>query len=434
MSTTEVSPDRTRIPQLILPEKIVIAHAKKFSLDNGIAVYSVSAGTQDVLKIEFVFTDKSTSHNPLLLSAANKLIREGTRKHSAQEISEMLDFYGAYLESESSPDFSSIVLYTLSKYVNETLNIFAEVLFEAAYTEMELEIYKANSKQHLRYNQEKVAYMARKKINEVLYGGLHPYGYSESADDYNALQSESLTKFYERYYQAGNCTIFTAGKDSEKIIPALNKIFGSKSWLRPKESNGSEKDFTAASDKKHFVPKEGALQSAIRIGRRIPDKKHPDFLPLQILNTVLGGYFGSRLMSNIREDKGFTYGIGSMLGSMLHSGFFVISTEVRSEVTQQALDEIYKEMKRLCVEPLPAKELEMVRNYMLGSFMRSVDGAFHLSDRSKSIVLFDMDYGFYERFVETIHSVTPEEIQRLASEYFREEFFYEVVAGMSAQN
>ncbi|MBK5284268.1 MAG: insulinase family protein [Bacteroidia bacterium] len=429
MNQTLISPDRTHIPQLILPEKIVITHAEKFTLDNGIAVYSVNAGTQDVLKIEFVFTDKSTSHNALLLAATNKLIREGTSKHSAQEISEMLDFYGAYLEAESSPDFSSIVLFTLSKYVNETLNIFAEVLFEASYPEKELEIYKANSKQHLRYNQEKVAYMARKKINEVLYGAQHPYGYNETIDDYNSLQRESLTGFYQRYYQAGNCTVFVAGKDSDKIIGTLNTIFGSTSWHRVKESNGSEKDFMPATAQKHFIAKEGALQSAIRIGRRIPDKKHDDFLPLQILNTVLGGYFGSRLMSNIREDKGFTYGIGSMLGSMMHSGFFVISTEVRSEVTEQALFEIYKEMKRLCNEPVPEKELEMVRNYMLGSFMRSVDGAFHLSDRCKSVVLFDMDYGFYERYITAIHSTTPEYMMELAAKYWSEDALYEVVAG-----
>ena len=423
------SPDRTHIPQIILPEKIVIAHAEKFTLDNGIAVYSVSAGTQDVLKIEFVFTDKSTSHNPLLLYAANKLIREGTAKHSAQEISEMLDFYGAYLEAESSPDFSSIVLFTLSKYANETLNILAEVLFEAEYPEHELDIYKANSIQHLRYNKEKVAYMARKKINEVLYGAQHPYGYSETEEDYNSLHHESLGRFYKKYYRADNCNVFIAGKNSEKIISTLNTIFGNKSWLGEKESNGSEKVIAPASEKKHFVPKEGALQSAIRIGKRIPDKKHPDFLPLQILNTVLGGYFGSRLMSNIREDKGFTYGINSILGSMLHSGFFVIATEVRGEVTQHALDEIYKEMKRLSSEPVPDKELEMVRNYMLGSFMRSVDGAFHLSDRCKSVVLFEMDYNFYDRYMEAIHSTTPESMMELAAKYFSEDSFYEVVAG-----
>ena len=151
------------MPTTSLPEKIIVPRAEKFTLDNGIKVYSVNAGTQDVLKIEFVFTDKSAAHNVVLLTAANRLIREGTAKHSALEIAEMLDYYGAYLETESSADFSSIVLFTLGKYVAETLSIFSEVLFKAVYPQNELDIYKTNSKQYLRVNREKVSYMARKK-------------------------------------------------------------------------------------------------------------------------------------------------------------------------------------------------------------------------------------------------------------------------------
>ena len=424
-----IAPDRTLIPTTSLPEEINISQAEKFTLDNGIKVYSVNAGTQDVVKIEFVFMDKSANHNSVIITAANRLIREGTTKHSAWEISEMLDFYGAYLETESSPDFSSIVLFTLGKYVTETLDIFSEVLYDAAYPQSELDIYKTNSKQFLRVNREKVAYAARKKINEVLYGAEHPYGHGESETDYDSLAQDSLKDFYRNYYQAGNCTIFTAGKISDKTIAALNTIFGSKNWLRTKSENGAVRDFESVSDKKHFIPKEGAVQSAIRIGKRMPGKKHPDFHALQILSTVLGGYFGSRLMSNLREDKGYTYGVNSILGSMLHSGFFVIAAEVRSEVTGQALEEIYKEMKRLCSEPVPADELQMVRNYLLGSFLRNIDGAFHLSDRCKSVVLYDMDYDYYEKHIEAIHKTSPEQIMELASQYFTQDSFYEVTTG-----
>jgi predicted Zn-dependent peptidase len=427
--TEDIIPERTHIPEISLPEKIVIPRAEKFTLDNGIKVYSVNAGTQDVMKIEFVFTDKSTGHNALLISAANKLIREGTAKHTALEISEMLDFYGAYLETESNPDFSSIVLFTLGKYANETLKIFSEVLFEAAYPEREIEIYKTNYKQFLKVNKEKVSYVARKKISEVLYGAQHPYGYNESEADYDALSRQALVDLYSSYYYPGNCIIFIAGKISDTTIKTLNEIFGSKNWRRVASANGKEMAFVSSRDKKHFLPKEGALQSAIRIGKRSPDKKHPDFHRLMVLNTVLGGYFGSRLMSNIREDKGFTYGIGSMLGSMLHSGFFIISTEVRSEVTMQALEEIYKELKLLATEPVPGDELEMVRNYMLGTFMRNIDGAFHLIDRCKSIVLFDMDYDYFDRHIDAVRNTTPEQLMQLASEYFTEDSFYEVVAG-----
>ena len=427
--TEDIILERTQIPAVSLPEKISIPEAEKFTLDNGIKVYSVNAGTQDVVRIEFVFTDKSTAHHSVLISAANKLIREGTAKHSALEIAEMLDFYGAYLETESNPDFSSMVLFTLGKYVNETLNIFSEVLFEAAYPEKEIEIYKTNNKQFLRVNKEKVSYVARKKISEVLYGATHPYGYNESEADFDYLNRQSMVDFYNSYYHSGNCIIFTAGKISDTTIKSINEIFGKRNWGKTKSSNGKEAGFSSAADKKHFVPKEGALQSAIRIGKRIIDKRHADLHPLMVLNTVLGGYFGSRLMSNIREEKGFTYGVGSMLGSMLHSGFFIIATEVRSEVTQQALEEIYKEIKRLSVEPVPDQELQMVRNYMLGTFMRNIDGAFHLSDRCKSIVLFDMGYDYFERHVAAIRNTTPEQLMQLTSQYLAEDSFYEVVAG-----
>lgn len=427
--TEDIIPERTRVPEMSLPEKIIIPEAEKFTLDNGIKVYSVNAGAQDVMKIEFVFTDKSASHDSLLVTAANKLIREGTAQHTALEISEMLDFYGAYLETESNPDFSSIVLFTLGKYVNETLKVFSEVLFEAAYPEKEIEIYKTNSKQFLKVNREKVSYMARKKISEVLYGAQHPYGYNETEAGYDAIHRQTLVDFYKSYYRPGNCIIFIAGKIPGTTIKSLNEIFGAKDGLKVKSPNGKEMVISSDRDKKHFLPKEGVLQSAIRIGKRAPGKNHPDFFPLMVLSTVLGGYFGSRLMSNIREDKGFTYGIGSMLGSMLHSGFFIISTEVRGEVTMQALEEIYKELKLLATEPVQDEELQMVRNYMLGTFMRNIDGAFHLIDRCKSIVLFDMDYGYFERYVAAIRNTTPEKLMQLASEYFAEDSFYEVVAG-----
>lgn len=427
--TEDIIPERTQIPPTSLPERIIVPQAEKFTLDNGIKVYSVNAGTQDVVRVELVFTDKSTRHNSIVITAVNRLIREGTAKHTALEIAEMLDFYGAYLETESNPDFSSIVLFTLGKYINETLNIFSEVLFEAVYPEKELDIYKTNNKQFLRVNNEKVSYMARKKISEVLYGAQHPYGYNEKEADFDALHRQTLVDFYRSYYQSGNCIIFAAGKISDTTIKSINEIFGKNDGQRTKPSNGKEIIFSSAAEKKHFVPKAGALQSAIRIGKRIIDKRHPDFHPLMVLSTVLGGYFGSRLMSNIREDKGFTYGIGSMLGSMLHSGFFIISTEVRSEVTQQALDEIYNEIKRLSVEPVPDEEMQMVRNYMLGTFMRNIDGAFPLSDRCKSIVLFGLDYDYFERHMNAIRNTTTERLMQLASEYLTENSFYEVVAG-----
>src|SRR5262249_44902755 len=152
-------------------------------------------------------------------------------------------------------------------------------------------------------NKEKVSYVARKKISEVLYGAQHSYGYNETETDYDALDRQTQVDFYHDYYHAGNCIIFAAGKISDSTIKSLNEIFGKKDWRRTKSTNGKEIFFSSAPERQHFISKAGALQSAIRIGKRMIDKRHPDFHPLMVLSTVLGGYFGSRLMSNIREDK-----------------------------------------------------------------------------------------------------------------------------------
>ena len=178
-----------------------------------------------------------------------------------------------------------------------------------------------------------------------------------------------------------------------------------------------------------YIKKEGALQSAIRIGRLIPNKLHPDYLGLQVLNTILGGYFGSRLMNNIREDKGYTYGINSGVVSLKNGGYFFISTEVGADVTKDALNEIYKEIDLLRTEEVSIEELDLVKNYMLGQFLKSCDGAFNLANLFESVKLYDLDYNFYNNYIKTIKEITPKTIKALGVKYFNKKDLKEVVVG-----
>lgn len=150
---------------------------------------------------------------------------------------------------------------------------------------------------------------------------------------------------------------------------------------------------------------------------------------MYVLSNILGGYFGSRLMSNIREDKGYTYGIGSGVVSHLNNGYFFIATETGAEVTEKAIDEIYFEIKRMRNEIVPIEELQLVKNYLLGRFMRSFDGPFALADRLKGVLYYDIGYEYYERFVNTIKEITPEQLQDLANSYLAQEELTEVVVG-----
>ena len=179
----------------------------------------------------------------------------------------------------------------------------------------------------------------------------------------------------------------------------------------------------------HYIERDNAIQSAIRIGRPMFNKTHPDYAGMQVLNTILGGYFGSRLMKNIREDKGFTYGIGSAAVSLLNEGYFFIASEVGAEVCEEALVEVYKEMEILCREPVPDEELQMVKNYMLGSFLKSIDGAFNLADRWKGIMFYNLGYDYYNRFINTVSAISSAEVMMLAQKYLSREDMCELVVG-----
>ena len=175
--------------------------------------------------------------------------------------------------------------------------------------------------------------------------------------------------------------------------------------------------------------KKDAVQSAIRMGKVFFNRTHPDFPEMLFLNTALGGYFGSRLMSNIREDKGFTYGIGSGIIPLLKGGYFFISTEVGADVTQLAEKEIAFELERLRQEKIPSHEMETVRQYMLGQLLRSTDGVFNLIDRFRSHHLFGQTNEDFRIGVEKLKSVTPDRIQDLAQLYLDPASMVTVVAG-----
>ncbi|MFM8433709.1 MAG: M16 family metallopeptidase, partial [Bacteroidota bacterium] len=345
------------------------------------------------------------------------------------EIAEMVDDYGAFLETEESADVCSVVLYTLNKHLERTLPVVFEVLTEAAFPESELLIYRRNQQQRLTVENEKVNSIARRKFNQMLFGDKHPYGHFVLSSDYDALSVEEMREYHRSAYTSSRCTILLAGKISDFTYACIDKVFGANQWGHGVYGSDDFGNMSSDPEKIQYQEKEGALQSAIRIGRRMVRRSHPDYPGLAVLNTLLGGYFGSRLMSNIREDKGYTYGIGSAMVSNREDGYFFISTEVGADVTSSALEEIYKEITLLQKDPAGEEELGMVRNFMLGSFLKSIDGPFSLIDRYKSLMLSGLDYAYYDRYLHTVSSISPEELQVLASNYFQRDSLFELVVG-----
>lgn len=419
--------NRTIAPEYKPIEKLQLQNPHLLKLKNGIPLYYFNTGSQDVLRIEVLLKAGSRYQQaPLVAHAVNNMLNEGTLKHTAAQIAETFEFYGAYLNTECELDNASVVLYLQNKHLEHLLPLLFELLTEANFPDNELEIYLQNAKQKFLVNQQKVNYLARKHFAHALYGE-STYGFMVTEEHYDAIKREWLINFYEKFYGAENITIIVSGKAGDAEINQIEHIFSQ----IPNSGTSAKTKLNLPlyhANKKH-ISKKDAVQNAIRIGKVLFNKTHQDYFDFQVLNTILGGYFGSRLMSNIREDKGYTYGIGSALVSLEDSGYFFISTEVGTDVCQAAIDEIYKEIKQLINEPVTDDELNLVKNYLAGTLLRSLDGPFALAEKFKAAHTFGFDMNYYNQMLHHIQNIRPQRVQELANLYLQPESLTEIVVG-----
>ncbi|HEV8269875.1 MAG TPA: pitrilysin family protein [Chitinophagaceae bacterium] len=402
---------------------------EKFTLDNGVPVYAINAGAEEVMLVEIVFfAGNSFEEKNVIAAATNFLLKNGTSKKKAFQINEHFEYYGSFLNRACYNETSTLTLHCLNKHIAELLPVVEELIIDSIFPEEELAIFKQNQKQRLSVSLKKSEFVAGRLIDSYLYGEKHPYGKYTSYAEYDALNREELISFYNKHYKHGNCVIFTAGKLPAGLFELLNKHFGKlpfgNNFQKPLHQISSTKK---PGEKFRITNDENGVQGSIRIAREFPNRHHPDFLKVMVLNNIFGGYFGSRLMSNIREDKGYTYGIHSFLQDHIQQSGWLVSTEAGKDVCEAAIAEIYKEMKRLQVEPVGEDEMQLVRNYMMGSILGDLDGPFHIIARWKNYVLNELDGNYFYNAINTIRTVLPEELQQLAKKYLNPEEFYELV-------
>ena len=419
--------NRTIAPSLHIPEKINIKEPLRFELKSGVPIVVVNEGTQQVFKLEMIFdAGNCKTTNSIISIACNDLMDEGTQSHTGNEIAEIFDSYGAYLQTECNNDYASLSLSCITKFIGDTLPIFLEVISQPLFPENEVNLFKQQGRQRLAVNLEKVDFIARKQFLTNLYGPESYMGKFPSTSDYDEISTKVLTHFYDSNYKNGLVAIIISGNFNDSDLKFVLKELENVAFGKAKLQDNSNKTLSPS---KILINKEDALQSAIRIGRRLFNRSHPDYFKFTILNTLLGGYFGSRLMSNIREDKGYTYGIGSGVAPMKNDGYFYITTEVGSDVREDAVNQIYLEINRLCNELIPLDELNLVKNYLFGSFQRSIDGSFSLADRHKILLLNGLSISHLESYLETLKNVTSEELLETARLYLQATDLTEVVVG-----
>lgn len=398
-------------------------------LNNGLKLHFLEGGSQGVAKVDFIFPAGSVqAAKSLVASTTNTILAEGTKSMTSSEVSEKLDYYGAYLWQYTNYHYSVFTFFCLSRYLPELLPLVEEIIKDPVFPQEELDIYLNRRRQEFLVDLQKVKILSARKFNKTMFGEGHPYSNMLEMHSFENITRNDVVDFHRRTYSPTNAHIIAAGLPGNDFADLIDRHFG-QNW----ESMPTIDDQLEVNHKpgKAFVLEQHdwAIQSSVRIGRPLFNRNHPDYIPLSILNTVLGGYFGSRLMTNIREEKGLTYGIGSSIVPMKYSGYWMISTEVKAENRELAVQEIFNELDKLRNEPIGDDELDLVKNYLMGEMIRTFDGPLATSDQFRGQLVAGLGMNYFNRYAEIINSITSDQLHQLAQTYLKREDFITVVAG-----
>jgi len=410
------------------PDVINIQRAESHQLKNGIPLFVLRAGTQPVVKLELLFRNGGNGYEdkPGQSFFANKLLNAGTSTLTSTDISSRLAEFGASVEITPAFDGSSISLLCLEKHLPEVLPMFLSMVTEASYPEEELKREKDLQVTNLRIQQTKTNVRASKSFRKAIFPKGHPYGNILSEEAIDLLDQADLHSFHQLKLLNYDVLITGFFKDSTLLLI--------KQELESLEIKGGLFRYSIESPEVQPVSKiresiDNSVQGSIRIGKRVLGKDHQNYISNLIPNHILGGYFGSRLMKNIREEKGLTYGIYSSIVSFNKASYFVIGADVKSELIDLALEEIYKELDILSTVPIGYDELSKVKNHMIGSYQSELNSAFALGSKFKNIHEYDLTYDYYDRYLDTVKNIDQDVILNCAQEYLNPKDMTEVVVG-----
>ena len=419
------------IPHTVTPELTGIPEYRLAATCNGVPVYTVDCNEYDVVRITFFFrAGTSLQRVPFAASATANMLSEGTdgcRPMNSQQIAERLDYYGSYFDVNIDRDYVYVNFCMLSRFLEPTMEIAGDILLHPSFPDEELRTYAAKRRQRLTIERMRVDTLAREELARCLFGSDHPYGRISPAEAYDTLTRGDLEEHYRRCYTAGRCMVVCSGRIDSSVVGAVERIA---SQLPHPAAGECEPPFPEpVTTRESRIERPESVQSSLRVARRLFPRTHPDFVGMQVVATALGGYMGSRLMQNLRERNGVTYGAVAAMVNFEREGYFAISTQVDADATQRAVDEIYVEIERLRREPMPGEELEMVRNMMLGEMMRILDGPFGLADVAIENILCGKPNAVLEQTMREIRSIAPERVRSLAALYLPREEMVTVVAG-----
>jgi zinc protease len=420
--------DRSKAPEYIIPADFELPAPQLKRLRDGRSLFFVHTPNLDAVKLEVIGKSQRLGlplSKSLVPSFTLQMLTEGTRDLSESELSEFFDFHATEINPLLTYSHEGMSLVTTKKHLFEVLPVFSSLFEQAIFPIESLEKRKSQRKLGIRMDQEKSASRASHLFRNALYGNDHPYGQEITESHVDEVSQKDLIDYYQKSLLT-DTEFFLCGDLNEQQLEQIVAILD---YMPFRSAVEQVLLFPSATVLKIEEDRPQALQSSIRLGSWSIPKTHPDFQALSVFNTILGGYFGSRLIKNIREDKGHTYGISSSLAEIGDSCYWVIGADVQKAYKEEVISEIYIEISRLVSEAVSGEELEVVRNYLIGQMVGRFSSSFDLIDRFKAVHHSGLDFGFYVKKLAFLRSFSAEEILSVGQKYFGNPPFIEVVVG-----
>lgn len=404
-----------------------------FTLDNGLKVIVVENHKLPVVSYQ-LFVDRGPLKEGDIAgvsSITGQMLKTGTENRSKEEIDESLDFIAATLQTTSNGFFAS----SLKKHSEELLDIATDILYHPNFPQEEFDRIIQTTKSGLAFQKSDPNTISTNVGNAILYGKDHAYGEFTTEESVDAITLDDVRDFYNKYYFPNKAYLIIVGDiTTEEAQTQAEEYFAS--WPRNNDFKTliPEPVQRPPSNSVSFINKDGAVQSVVSVEQTAdfkPDAE--DRMAANVMNTILGGYFGSRLNKNIREDKGFTYGIFSSLSPDRYIGGFSASASVRNEVTDSTLTEIFNEINELRNTPVPEDELELVKNVKTGQFARGLENPQTVAQYALNIARYGLPEDYYKTYLERLEKITPADVQQAARKYLDPNRMHIIIVGNESE-
>ncbi len=418
---------RSVAPELSVLETVEVIKPVELKLPSGARAFFIDGCLENIAQIDLVFEAGSKYQTrPLQAAITAAMLLEGCSGRKGVDVMDELDGYGAYIDVSTDYDRLTLSVFSTVRSIEKVLSLVKAILEAPNFEQENFDLMLSNKRQNFLIQSEKVSTLARRRFYKELFGN-HAYGKLATIESYDHLSLEDCKTFFKDVIKRSELTCFIAGKMTDNNVQLIESCLSDLSL----GSNVQERTIDQLPDhqgSQHHIEKSG-VQTGLRLGKKSIRRGHEDYAATQVMVTALGGYFGSRLMKNIREDKGFTYGIGAGLVTLDHAGVFYIATEVGNQYLNQTLLEINKEVEVLQQKNIPEEELFLVKNYISGSVARSLDGAFEQMDKLKTVHYCGLTMNYYNDYLKEMRNVSAEDVMLMAQKHLNPDTFIQITAG-----